>query len=129
MPSGSGETRRRPYRLRHPAARYIFRIHLPWRGIGHVGSQHGLVHDSGVDALQPLLPPANLLVDPIESGPRVHGVRIVVTPRTDQALARNRQVLEEPADDVRVRVDPAIEDGAGAFYRRIVHGDRAALPV
>ena len=94
MPCGAADTRRRPNRLRHPAAGNVLRIDFPRRGIGHIGPQHGLIHDSGVDALQPLLPPARLLVNPIKPGPGIHGVRIVVTPGTDQSLARNSQVLE-----------------------------------
>ena len=64
---------------------------------------------SGVDALQPVVPPAQALLEEADRGPGLAVLREGVRPRADQALARAGQPLDQARDGVRVAVRPAAD--------------------
>ena len=66
-----------------------------------------LVHDPGVDALQPLVEPAHGLVTPFDAGLGIRFVRPGMRPRSDDRLHRRLQVLEHARHAVAVAVVPA----------------------
>src|SRR5262249_5027658 len=96
----------------------------------HPYPQGRLVHDPGVDALEPVVPPAQALLEEANGWPgwdRLVG--IVVRPGHDQALAGCIQMLKTPEDRVAVPVCPAADGVDGAPDRRIVLAHRPVLPV
>src|ERR1700722_644320 len=114
--------------LGHPAAGHLGREGLRIRFIHHVGPEHGLIHDSGVSSLEPLLPPAHLLVTPVKAERRCE-IGEDMTPWADQTLARNCEVGEKVADDALVWVSPTVDYVHRAFDGGVVGRDGAALPV
>ena len=91
LPDARVDARRRPRLLGHPAAR----PHLVGRPrldrVLHPDAQHRLVHDAGLDALEPVVEPAHALLQEADRRPgrAVLGER--VRPRPDQPLARARR--------------------------------------
>ncbi len=119
---------RRPGRLGHPAPRNLHRSALRPGGVGQEGPQHGLGHDPGGLALEPVRPPAHLLEGPIQA----HGFgqpRIGVAPGPDQPLARDLEVGEQPADRVGIGVLPAAHHIGRDLDGRPVQGHRAPPPI
>ena len=82
---------RRPRALGHPAARPLGVVAGRRDALLHPGAQHRLVHDAGLDALQPVVPPAQALLQEADRRPGLAVLREVVRPRADQALARAGQ--------------------------------------
>ena len=84
----------RPHRLLHPAA------------------QLRLVHDAGVDPLEPMVPPAEALLKEADRRPGLREMRIFMCPWPHQALARRFESGEQTEDCVGVAIRPnATEDG------------------
>jgi hypothetical protein len=54
--------------------------------VGHVRSEQELVHDAGINALEPMLPRSDLFVGPIKSE-RLRQVGHEMPPRADECLA------------------------------------------
>ncbi len=94
----------------------------------HPDAKHGLVHDAVVGALQPVIPPAQRLLQEarVRSGRRL--VRILVAPRADQRLAGHRQAGQQARHRIGVGVGPAADGEDGTFDGRIVLADRAVFP-
>ena len=65
--------------------------------------------DPGLDALQPVVPPAQRLLEEADRGTGGDGVREGVWPRTDEALAWPGQPLQQARDAVGVAVGPAAD--------------------
>ena len=120
---------RRPRCLGDPAARPL--------GIGrrrphaflHPGAQHRLVHDAGVDALQPVIPPAQRLLQEADLRARLRHMRIGMRPWPDQALLRAGQAGQQARNGIGVAVRPAADGIDGRGDGGIVLADRALLPV
>ncbi len=117
----SGSATQRPSRISYAA-----------RGVGrvlHPGAEHRLVHDPRVDALQPVVPPADALLEEADAraGQGVVGER--VRPRADEPLARNGEPFEKPWDGIRVAVHPAAHGVDRHVDGGVVLADGAVLPV
>src|SRR6516162_11366749 len=95
----------------------------------HPGAQHGLVHHAGIDALEPMVPPAQHLLEESDLRAGQREVGITVRPRPDQALARYGESLEQPRDCVLVGIGPAADGIDRALDRLVVLAYRAVLPV
>ena len=120
---------RRPDRLRDPSAR-TDRVVAPGRHLLlHEGAQHRLLHDPGVLALEPVVPPAQALLQIADRRPRDGLVPVLVPPRADEPEARHPEVREQPGDGVGVAVHPAAGGEDRALDRGVVLVDRAVLPV
>ena len=127
---GERRSRRgRPSRFGDPAARPF--------GIGgrrrhaflHPGAQHRLVHDAGVEALQPEIPPAQRFLQEADPRSGEGDVRIGMRPGTDEALAGGRQPGQQARDRIGVAVGPAADCVDRRGDGRVVLGHRALLPV
>ncbi len=75
----------------------------------HPDCEHGLAHDAGIDALQPVVPPADHLAQVIDLWTRMGEVRHVVQLGADQPFARHAQVLQQMQHEVMVAVGPAAD--------------------
>src|SRR5204862_119517 len=123
------DARRRPQFFRHPAPRSLVVERLRRNALLHPRAKHRLVHDPGVDALQPLIPPAKRLLQETDRGPGHAVVRIDVPPGADQAFARTAETGEEARDRIRVRVGPTADRVNRAGDRAVVFAHRPVLPV
>ncbi len=119
---------RGPGGLGHPAA-LALRVTACWRGVVlHEETQHGLVHDAGVAALEPVVPPAQRLLQPADGGAGHADMRVFVRPGADEALARAREIFAEAEDGATVSVGPARDRIDRHLDRRIILADRAMPP-
>ena len=123
------DARRRPRVLGDPAPRDLVHPGRRRHGLLHPDAQHRLVHDAGVHALQPVVPPAQRLLQEADRRARRDVVRERVRPRADQPLARPGQALEQAQDAVGVAVGPAADGVDGDLDGGVVLADRAVLPV
>ncbi len=89
--------------------------------------QPGLVHDPGVAALQPLVPPAQALLQEADLGAGLGEMRVFVGPGADQPLAGRLQIGEQAEDRIGIAVGPAAHGIDGALDRAPVLADRAML--
>src|SRR3546814_2977357 len=87
-----------------------------------------LLHHAGVDALEPLIPPAQRFLE--EADPRLgHGeMRVFVHPGPDQPLLRAGEIGQHAWHRVGIAVAPAADGIDRGRDRRIVLADRAMLP-
>ena len=97
--------------------------------VGHPGAQHRLVHDARVAALQPMVPPAQHLLQEADLRPGPREMRIGMRPRSDQPLARRRQMLEQARDGIGVAVGPAADRIDRTLDRGVVLAHRAVPPI
>src|SRR5262245_36945889 len=95
----------------------------------HPSAQHGLIHDAGIDALAPIIPPPQHLLQEADLRAGTRKMRIPVGPRPDETLARYRQPLEQAWDCIRVGIGPAADRVHGALDRSVILADRSMLPI
>src|SRR5215510_140184 len=97
--------------------------------VHHPRAQHGLIHHAGIDALEPIIPPPQRLLQEtdLRAGPRK--MRITMGPRSDETLARYRQPLEQAWNCIRVAIGPTADGVDGALDRRVILADRSMLPI
>ena len=95
----------------------------------HPDAQHRLVHDAGVDALEPVVPPAQRVLQEADLGTGGDLVGPGMGPGADEPLAGPRQALHETQHGVGVAVGPAADRVDGGLDGRVVLADRAVLPV
>src|SRR5688572_7285071 len=84
MPAARADMRARPGRLGDPASRTLGIEALRRHMILHPDAQHGLAHDAGVGALQPVIPPAQRLLQEADGGTRYRLVTPAMAPGADQ---------------------------------------------
>ena len=70
-----GNPRRGPLRLRHPAPRRLVVVRGGGQRLLHPGAQDRLVHDAGRFALQPMIPPAQALLQEADRRPGLRHMR------------------------------------------------------
>ena len=87
-----------------------------------------LVHDPGLDALQPFVPPAQGFLEEADLRTRLAEMRIFMRPGTDQPLLRAGQMLEHPGNRVGIAVGPAAHEIDRTGDRVPILADRAMLP-
>src|SRR6185312_154955 len=112
-----------------PLTRSLLVVYRRWYRVLDPGAQLRLTHDPGVPPLQPLVPPAQALLQEADLRAGAGEVRVLVRPRADQALGRRFQVGEQAGDGVGVGVGPAADGVGGGLDRAIVLADRAMLPI
>ena len=93
------------------------------------GAQQRLAHDARVSTLQPVIPPAQHLLQEADLRAGLGEVRILVRPRADEALLRALQVLQQAEDPYAIPflrqailLKPRLEylsyDDYGAYYKK-----------
>src|SRR5215813_14677484 len=95
----------------------------------HPRAQHGLIHHAGIDALEPIIPPPQHLLQEADLRAGTRKMRIAVRPRPDETLARYAQPLEQAWNCILVGIGPAADGVYGALDRRVILADRSALPI
>src|SRR3954469_13175937 len=97
--------------------------------VRHPRAQHGLVHHAGIDTLEPIIPPAQHLLQEADLRAGTREMRIPVCPRSDQTLARYAQSFEQPWNCILVGIGPATDGVHGTLDRRVILADRSVLPI
>ena len=121
--------RRGPAMGTHPLAGAF---EILWRrryAILQIEGALGLVHDPGVDILEPVVPPAQRLLQEADRRIGNREVRILVHPRPQQRLLGAGEVLHHPRDRIDVRIPPAADHVDRRFDIGVALADRAMLPV
>ena len=111
-----------------PESRRSFQV---WAGgvpLAYVDREARLIHDPGVDALQPLVEPAHRLVAPLHARLGVGIVWKGVGPRPDHRLDRRFQVLKHPRQAVPIAVIPAADVEGGYLDLLVAVPQRGAVP-
>src|SRR4029079_18587606 len=105
----------RPGWLSHPAAGAVRQIgRLPDRLL-HPDPIGRFVHDPGVLALQPVVPPAQGLLEKADGRSRLGEMRVLMRPRANQSLARRFQAGKQARDGIGIAVRPASDRIDRAF--------------
>ena len=120
---------RRPGGLGHPASGQRLVVRRRPMARGHPGAQHRLVHDARRLALQPMVPPAQHLLQEADLRAGLGEVRIGVRPRPDQALARHVETFQQARDGVGVAIGPAADGEDRTLDRAEILAHRAVPPV
>ena len=129
------DARRGPAGLGDPAPRQCRVGGLGRHAVLHPHAHRRLVDDARLDALQPLVPPAQGVLQEPDRRSRQRHVREPVRPLADQRLLRPLQPGHESRDRVRVAVRPAADgvdgapDGAEVLAHRTVLPERVAALV
>ena len=123
------DLRRGPSALGHPAAGPLHVARGRRHGLLHPHAQGRLLRDPRVLALQPLVPPAQALLEEADRGTGLDLVRERVRPRPDQPLRGCLQSGQEPQHRLGVAVRPAADGVNGAPDRAEVLAHRALFPV
>jgi len=118
-----------PTGLGHPPPRPACVTRCRWDAVLHPYAQIRLIHDSGVPALEPVIPPAHRFLKKADVGPRVAHVRIHVAPGPDQPLTRHLEVAQQPENAVGIAVRPAANPHHRALHRREILTDGTVAPV
>ncbi len=119
----------RPGRFGDPPSRQFLVIGRRPHAVGHPRAQHRLVHHAGVDALQPMIPPPQRLLQEADLRTGERDMRIGMRPGPDETLARHRQVFEQTRDRIGVAVGPAADREDRTLDRAVILAHRAVLPV
>src|SRR5215471_13559829 len=86
----------------------------------HPRAQHGLIHHAGIDALEPIIPPPQHLLQETDLRARTRKMRIPVRPWPDETLARYVQSLEQAWNCILIGIGPAADGVHGALDRRVI---------
>src|SRR4029434_2366415 len=122
-------TWRGPLAFGHPAAGAMFVKRLRWDALLHPHAQHRLRHQTRVSAFQPVIPPTQRLLQESDSRTGHSVVRIEMSPRSDEAFARDLESRQEPGNRVAVGIGPAADGIHGAGDGTVVFAHRAVFPV
>src|SRR5215813_14358213 len=95
----------------------------------HPRAQHGLIHHAGIDALEPIVPPPQHLLQETDLRAGTRKMRIAVGPRPDETLARYAQPLEQAWNCIRVGIGPAADGVHGALDGPVILAHRSMLPI
>src|SRR5215475_4326784 len=117
------DTRRRPLSFCHPAARALFIEWLRRDAFLHPDPQHRLGHNARIGALQPVVPPAERLLQESDGRTRYAVVRIKMGPGSDEALARSAESGQEPGNRVAVGIGPTADSIHSTGYGAVVFAD------
>ena len=99
------------------------------RPFAHPGAEARLLHDARRLALEPMVEPADGLLQETDRGAGPRHMRPGMGPGPDQRLLRPWQVLHQGQDRFRVIVLPAADRVDGAADAPVILADRARLPI
>ena len=118
-----------PHAVTHPSARNVGHRRARPSHVHDVGAMRGVPGHTGVDALEPLIPPAQGFLQKPDARLGHGKVRVLVRPRTDDAFDRRLHTGHEARHGVGVRVVPAADGQHGGVYRAYIFTDGPVLPV
>src|SRR5438132_10189248 len=95
----------------------------------HPSAQHGFIHHAGIDALEPIIPPTQHLLQEADLRARKRKMRIPVWPRPDETLARCGQSLKKAWNCILIGIGPAADGVHRALDRRVILANRPMLPI
>ena len=120
---------RRPGWFRHPASGPLRAEDFGRHGLLHPGAQHRLVHNAGLDALEPVIPPAQALLQKADGRTGHAHFREIVRPGANQPFARPGQPGQQARNRVIVIVRPAADGVDGNVDGRVGFANGAVFPV
>src|SRR5262245_37347967 len=85
----------------------------------HPSAQNGFSHHASIDALQPIIPPTERLLQETDLRAGKCEVRITMCPRPYETLARHRQSFEKTWNCILISIGPAT-DGVHRTLDRLV---------
>lgn len=118
-----------PARLPHPPAGPFLVGGGRGHALLHPGADHGAFHDAVLDALEPVVPPADDLLEVPDGRAGLAEVGQLVRPGPDESLTGDVDAAQEPGDGVGVAVRPAAGGQYGALQRLVVLTERGVPPV
>src|SRR5579863_4886532 len=95
----------------------------------HPRAQDGLTHHAGIDALEPVIPPAQHLLQETDRRTRKRKMRISVRPRPDETFARSGQSLKQAGNCILIAVGPAADRIDRALDRSVILAYRSMFPI
>src|SRR6516162_5400527 len=95
----------------------------------HPGAQHGFIHHAGINALEPIIPPPQHLLQEADLRTGKCKMRIPVRPRPDEALASCRQSLKQAWDCVLIAISSAADGIDRALDCLVILAYRSMLPI
>jgi hypothetical protein len=119
---------RRPRLFGNPSSRQYLVAGRRFHALGHPGAKHRLVHHTGVDALEPVVPPSQDFLQESDLRTGQRKVRIGMRPGSDEAFARHREMFEQTRDCVLVAVGPTADRVDRALDRGVVLAHRPPPP-
>src|SRR4026209_1283386 len=87
----------------------MFAISRWGRRILHPHPEHRLVHDARLFALEPLVPPADALLQETDLRSGLGEMWIFVRPGADQLLPGTFEIGNEPEDGIGIAIRPAAD--------------------
>ena len=120
---------RGPAGLRDPAPRPAAIARGRRHAVLHPHLERRLLLHPRVAPLEPLVPPAQALLQKADGRPRLAQVRVLVAPGADQPLAAVGKVSHQALDGVGVAVRPAADRQHRHLHPGEVLADRAVAPV
>src|SRR6516225_11217842 len=101
------QSRRGPAVFAAPLARNFRKIEVRWIPVPHIDCQARFVQDAVLAIFEPVVPPANRLVAPLDRGTRCGVVWEGVVPRTDNGLHGGFHPLQHARHAVAIAVEKA----------------------
>ena len=95
----------------------------------HPHTQHRLVHDAGVDAFEPVVPPAQRFLQKPDRRTRARHMRPAMGPGADQRFFGRAHVFDQRKNIARITVLPAADRIDRRRDARILFTHRTGLPV
>src|SRR5260370_41438501 len=93
--------------------------------IRHPSAQHGFIHHAGIDALEPIIPPTQHLLQEADLRAGKCRMRITMGPRPNETLARYAKSLKKAWNCVLIGIGPAADGVDRASDRLVIRADRA----
>src|SRR2546423_1041121 len=91
----------------------------------HPGAQDGFVHHARIDALEPIVPPTQHLLQETDLRAGKCKMRITMCPWPDETFAGCRQSLEQAWNCILIAVGPATDGVHGALDRLVILANRS----
>ena len=119
----------RPSRVADPAAGPVLGEIVRPDAVEDIGTYRWIVHDTGVLTLQPVVPPAQGLLQEANLRVRNGEMRVLVGPRTDNCPNRRFEAVEQARNGIGIGVIPTANGEHRGFDLGKVLTDRAVVPV
>ena len=118
-----------PDGLPHPATGDVLGKRGGRVSVHDVNAVVGFVHDTGIDAFEVLVPPAQHLLQKPDARPRCGEVRVLVRPWANDGFARAAQLLHQTRHGIGVGVVPTTHDQHRGLDRARVFTHGAVPPI
>ena len=102
----------RPRVFLAPYARYVLEVGIRWMPVLHIDDQLWIVEHAGISPLEPVVPPADSLITPLDLGSGNGIVGEGVIPGSDDRANRSFDVLQHLGDAIAISIKQAADQKA-----------------